>query len=73
MSVYLIVGTRPQIIKSVPIINESVKQGLDLKIIHTGQHYDFALSDVFLRNLIQPNRLLILVLDLGLKFTKLAK
>jgi len=32
MSVFLIVGTRPQIIKSVPIINESVKQGLDLKI-----------------------------------------
>jgi UDP-GlcNAc3NAcA epimerase len=44
-------GTRPQIIKSAPIVNEALKQGLDMRIIHTGQHYDPSLSDVFFREL----------------------
>ena len=48
MSVFLIVGTRPQIIKSTPVIQQALKQGLEMKIIHTGQHYDPALSQDFL-------------------------
>jgi UDP-GlcNAc3NAcA epimerase len=51
MSIFLIVGTRPQIIKSTPIINEALKQELDIKIIHTGQHYDKSLSTVFFEEL----------------------
>ncbi len=49
--VYLIVGTRPQIIKSTPVIFEATNQGLDIQIIHTGQHYDPALSQVFFQEL----------------------
>ena len=48
MVVFLVVGTRPQIIKSAPIIHKSIELGLDMEIIHTGQHYDYTLSQVFL-------------------------
>jgi UDP-GlcNAc3NAcA epimerase len=54
MSVFLILGTRPQIIKSVPIVREALKQGLSLQIIHTGQHYDRVLSQVFFEELSPP-------------------
>ena len=50
--IMLILGTRPQIIKSAPIINESLNHAeIDLKILHTGQHYDDYMSDVFFRDL----------------------
>ena len=45
--IWLAVGTRPQIIKSVPIITRALAEHVDLDIIHTGQHYDNLLSDVF--------------------------
>jgi len=54
MSSFIILGTRPQIIKSVPIIQEALKQGFPLKIIHTGQHYDRALSRIFFEELSSP-------------------
>jgi UDP-N-acetylglucosamine 2-epimerase len=56
MKITVIVGTRPQIIKSAPIIYEALKSGLELKIIHTGQHYDYKLSQVFIEefNLPEP-------------------
>ncbi len=54
MSIFLILGTRPQIIKSVPVIKEALTQGIDLKIIHTGQHYDHELSRVFFEELSSP-------------------
>ncbi|MDQ1278802.1 MAG: hypothetical protein QG670_62 [Thermoproteota archaeon] len=48
MSILLVLGTRPQIIKSAPIFHEGLRQGLELGIVHTGQHYDYRLSQVFL-------------------------
>ncbi|MCW3995863.1 MAG: UDP-N-acetylglucosamine 2-epimerase (non-hydrolyzing) [Candidatus Bathyarchaeota archaeon] len=45
--IFLVLGTRPQIIKSVPILQEALKQDLCIQIIHTGQHYDASLSQVF--------------------------
>jgi UDP-N-acetylglucosamine 2-epimerase len=54
MSIFLIVGTRPQIIKSVPVIKESLNQGLCMHLIHTGQHYDYALSQLFFEELSPP-------------------
>jgi len=47
----LIVGTRPQIIKSQPIINEINSKKAKLSIIHTGQHYDYELSRAFFKDL----------------------
>ncbi len=54
MSVFLILGTRPQIIKSTPVILEAERQSLDLKVVHTGQHYDYSLSQVFFDELSPP-------------------
>ena len=54
MSIYLIIGTRPQIIKSAPILHEGTKTGLKIEIIHTGQHYDYKLSKVFLKEFSLP-------------------
>lgn len=55
MKTWIIIGTRPQIIKSAPVIHECLKQNLDIEIIHTGQHYDFILSQVFLEEFNLPN------------------
>jgi UDP-GlcNAc3NAcA epimerase len=54
MKIFLVLGTRPQIIKSAPILHEALKQNLDIQIIHTGQHYDSSLSQVFFEQLSPP-------------------
>lgn len=51
MRLCIIVGTRPQIIKSQPIINEILSQKNKLTIIHTGQHYDYQMSKIFFEEL----------------------
>ena len=51
MKVNLIVGTRPQIIKSQPIVKELLSKKIDLEIIHTGQHYDYKMSQSFFEEL----------------------
>ncbi|MDP2683937.1 MAG: UDP-N-acetylglucosamine 2-epimerase (non-hydrolyzing) [bacterium] len=43
-----IIGARPQFIKASPIHNE-IQKRFNLVSIHTGQHYDNNLSDVFFR------------------------
>ncbi|MFW6176455.1 MAG: non-hydrolyzing UDP-N-acetylglucosamine 2-epimerase [Thermoplasmatota archaeon] len=60
MSVAVVVGTRPEIIKMSPIIRELDHRELDYKIIHSGQHYDHEVSDIFFQelNLPEPNRYL---------------
>jgi len=55
LSFAIIFGTRPQIIKSAPIIQEALKSGLELEIIHTGQHYDYQLSQIFIDEFSLPN------------------
>jgi len=47
----IIVGTRPQIIKSQPIINELISRKKDFTIVHTGQHYDYEMSRTFFQEL----------------------
>jgi len=55
MDIAVIVGTRPEIIKMAPIIFELQKRSVAFKIIHTGQHYDESLSDIFFSELGLPN------------------
>jgi len=58
MKLMLVIGARPQIIKSAPIIHEALKNsGIELQIIHTGQHYDFEMSKIFFGELDLPNPL----------------
>jgi UDP-N-acetylglucosamine 2-epimerase len=51
MRVTLIVGTRPQIIKSQPIVKEILSKKINLQIIHTGQHSDYKMSQSFFKEL----------------------
>ncbi len=51
MKFCLIIGTRPQIIKSQPLVNEILKTNSKLSIIHTGQHYDYKMSQIFFNEL----------------------
>lgn len=54
MKIATIIGTRPEIIKMAPIIDELKKRHIESIIIHTGQHYDTELSDAFFRDLELP-------------------
>lgn len=49
-----VLGTRPEIIKLSPLIRRCQSQGIDFKIIHTGQHYSENLSSVFFDQLSLP-------------------
>ena len=56
MKLMLIVGARPQIIKSAPIIREAQKHGeIELQLIHTGQHYDYEMSRIFVHEMDLPD------------------
>ena len=46
-----IVGARPQFIKASIVCRELKKLGVNQKLIHIGQHYDFNMSDVFFNEL----------------------
>jgi len=49
-----IVGTRPQIIKSQPVIKYLLNKKINVEIIHTGQHFDYRLSQIFFDDLQIP-------------------
>jgi len=58
MRLMLVVGARPQMIKSAPIIHEARKHGeIELQLVHTGQHYDFEMSKVFFDEMALPEPL----------------
>ena len=54
MKIAVVLGTRPEIIKMAPIIDEIIKRNIDLTLIHTGQHYDKEMSDNFFKDLEIP-------------------
>lgn len=47
MKIFLVGGTRPNFIKLAPLVRACRKFDAEHKVINTGQHYDFNLSDVF--------------------------
>ncbi len=51
MKVLSVVGNRPQFIKSGPVSVALREAGIDEVVLHTGQHYDRELSDVFFEEL----------------------
>ena len=54
MKIATILGTRPEIIKMAPIIDEISKRDIEQVVIHTGQHYDEEMSDNFFKDLKIP-------------------
>jgi len=61
-SVVYVVGARPNFVKMAPVVREMRTRapGLDHVVVHTGQHYDAEMSDVFFQELglPEPDRLL---------------
>ena len=55
MKIATILGTRPEIIKMAPIIDEVNNRGIDQIVLHTGQHYDAEMSDNFFKDLEIPS------------------
>ena len=54
--ILLIAGTRPNFIKLAPLFHQLKKQNwCEIKICHTGQHYDKNMSDIFWEYLDLPN------------------
>ena len=51
MSVMCVVGARPNFMKIKPVMDALAGIGLDAVLVHTGQHYDRAMSDVFFADL----------------------
>lgn len=54
MLVINIVGARPNFMKIAPIIRAMDRAGVPQFLVHTGQHYDEAMSDLFFRQLAIP-------------------
>ena len=50
MRVVTIVGARPQFVKAAMVSRMLVERGISELIVHTGQHFDANMSEVFLRN-----------------------
>lgn len=51
MKIISVVGARPQFVKLAPIHKAALAAGVEHVIVHTGQHYDPMLSDVFFEDL----------------------
>jgi UDP-N-acetylglucosamine 2-epimerase (non-hydrolysing) len=49
-----VVGARPNFIKAAPVIAALRSSGVSQQLIHTGQHYDRAMSEVFFEELALP-------------------
>jgi UDP-N-acetylglucosamine 2-epimerase (non-hydrolysing) len=49
-----VVGARPNFMKAAPVIRAVGARGIGQVVIHTGQHYDAAMSDVFFTELGLP-------------------
>jgi UDP-N-acetylglucosamine 2-epimerase (non-hydrolysing) len=55
MKVFNAAGARPNFMKIAPIIEAMRRAGIDQRLIHTGQHYDEGMSEVFFRELGIPS------------------
>jgi UDP-N-acetylglucosamine 2-epimerase (non-hydrolysing)/UDP-GlcNAc3NAcA epimerase len=51
MKILSIIGARPQFIKAGIVSRKLRGKGIREVLVHTGQHYDFSMSDVFFREL----------------------
>lgn len=54
MQILTVLGARPQFIKAWPVSQALSKVGICEVIVHTGQHYDHLMSDIFFKELNLP-------------------
>ena len=53
MKILTVVGARPQFIKAA-VVSRLLRKSADEVLVHTGQHYDYNMSDVFFEELSIP-------------------
>jgi UDP-N-acetylglucosamine 2-epimerase (non-hydrolysing) len=60
MRVICVAGARPNFVKVKPVMDALEQRGVDVTLVHTGQHYDAAMSDVLFSDLglRKPDRML---------------
>lgn len=49
-----VVGARPNFVKAAPVMAAAAGRSLSQRLVHTGQHYDDAMSEIFFRQLDLP-------------------
>ena len=55
MRILYVVGARPNFVKIAPLVRESANQaGVEAKLVHTGQHYDYQMSKSFFEDFAIP-------------------
>ncbi|MGH2923207.1 MAG: non-hydrolyzing UDP-N-acetylglucosamine 2-epimerase, partial [Solirubrobacterales bacterium] len=54
-TVLAVVGARPNFVKMAPVTAALAAEGVGVRLLHTGQHYDRALSDGFIERLGMPD------------------
>jgi UDP-GlcNAc3NAcA epimerase len=54
MQIITILGARPQFVKASVVSQAFAQSGIDEIIIHTGQHFDASMSDIFFKDLDLP-------------------
>ena len=54
MHVLHVIGARPNFMKAAPVLRAFGRAGTRQTLVHTGQHYDTNMSEVFLRQLEMP-------------------
>lgn len=54
MKILTVIGARPQFIKAAPVCRALKRAGIEETLLHTGQHYDTMMSDVFFSELDIP-------------------
>lgn len=54
MLITSVVGARPNFMKIAPVVLELRRRGISQRLVHTGQHYDSAMSKVFFEDLGMP-------------------
>ncbi|MEM4001428.1 MAG: hypothetical protein QXW86_11980, partial [Saccharolobus sp.] len=51
MSVVVVAGTRPEVVKLWPVLKRLDESGLEYFFVWSGQHYDYEMSRVFFEEL----------------------
>ena len=54
MKIVSIVGTRPNLVKEYAVHRQMLRCGIEEILVHTGQHYDYEMSDLFFEELHLP-------------------